>query len=109
MRFLPLREDLGGDAAAKLPTSREAIEAIEQGSFAVIEARGVTDAGVVGDVLCARMARRGVAGLVTDGAIRDLAGVELTGLPVWSGGTAFPAPGNSLTFADWGLPVACGG
>ena len=109
MRFLPLREDLGGDGGLKLPTSREAIEAIERGSFAVIEARGVTDAGVAGDVLCARMESRGVAGLVTDGAIRDVAGVELTGLPVWAGGTASPAPGNSLTFADWGLPVACGG
>jgi regulator of RNase E activity RraA len=53
--------------------------------------------------------RRGVKGLVTDGAVRDIVGVEQSGLPVWSRGTASPAPGNALTFIDWGLPIACGG
>lgn len=109
MRFLPMREDLVGAALASLPNSRAAIEAMAPGSFAVIDAMGVTDAGVAGDVLCGRMARRGVAGLVTDGAVRDIAGVEQSGLAVWSRGTASPAPGNALTFVDWGLPVACGG
>lgn len=109
MRFLPMREDLVGPALAKLQNSRAAIEAMEPDSFAVIDAMGVTDAGVAGDVLCARMALRGAAGMVTDGAIRDVVGVEESGLPVWSRGTASPAPGNSLTFIDWGLPVACGG
>ena len=37
---------------------------------------GVTDAGIFGDILCARMAKRGVAALVTDGVVRDLAGVR---------------------------------
>ena len=109
MRFLPAREDLVGPALAALPNSRAAVEAMEDGSIAVIETGGVTDAGVAGDVLCARMVRRGVTGLVTDGVIRDLAGVEQTGLPVWSKGAASPAPGNALTFVDWGLPIACGG
>lgn len=109
MRFLPMREDLVGPALARLNNSRAAIEAMGAGDFAVIDAMGVTDAGVAGDVLCARMAARGAAGLVTDGAIRDIAGVERSGLPVWSRGTASPAPGNSLTFIDCGLPVACGG
>lgn len=109
MRFLPMREDLTGAALAKLSNSRAAIEAAEAGCMVVIDAMGVVDAGVAGDVLCARMARRGVSGLVTDGAIRDHAGVEESGLPVWARGTASPAPGNSLTFIDWGVPIACGG
>lgn len=109
LRFLPTREDLVGPALAALPSSRAAVEAMEAGCIAVIETGGVTDAGVAGDVLCTRMARRGVAGLVTDGAVRDIAGVEQSGLPVWSRGTASPAPGNSLTFAGWGMPIGCGG
>jgi regulator of RNase E activity RraA len=109
MRFLPAREDLAGPALAALPNSRAAVEAMEEGYIAVIDTGGVTDAGAAGDVLCTRMARRGVVGLVTDGAVRDIVGVEQSGLPVWSRGTASPAPGNSLTFAGWGLPVACGG
>lgn len=109
MRFLPMREDLTGAALAKLQNSRAAIEAAETGCVVVIDAMGVVDAGVAGDVLCARMVRRGVSGLVTDGAIRDIVGVEQSGLPVWSRGTASPAPGSSLTFIDWGMPIACGG
>lgn len=33
----------------------------------------VQDAGIFGDVLCARMAQRSVAALVIDGVVRDLA------------------------------------
>lgn len=109
MRFLPMREDLTGPALAKFESSRSAVEATQAGCMVVIDAMGVVDAGVAGDVLCARMARRGVVGLVTDGAIRDVVGVEQSGLPVWSRGAASPAPGNSLTFIDWGMPIACGG
>jgi regulator of RNase E activity RraA len=109
MRFVPVREDLVGPALAQLPNTRAAVEAMEPDSFAVIEAMGVTEVGVAGDVLCARMALRNVAGLVTDGAIRDVVGVEHSGLSVWSRGTASPAPNNSLTFIGWGSPVACGG
>ena len=53
------------------------------GAIAVVDAMGVTDAGIFGDILCARMSKRGVAALVTDGVVRDLAGVLGTGLPVW--------------------------
>ena len=45
------------------------------GCIAVVDAMGVTDAGIFGDILCARMKQRGVAALVTDGVVRDLAGV----------------------------------
>ena len=38
-----------------------------------------TDAGIFGDILCARMVKRGVAALVTDGVVRDIAGVLGTG------------------------------
>ena len=37
----------------------------------VADAMGVTDAVIFGDILCARIQQRGVAGLVTDGAVRD--------------------------------------
>ena len=56
-----------------------------------------------------RMARRGVTALVTDGVIRDKAGVVATKLPVWCRGTAAPASVNGLTFVGWKEPIACGG
>ena len=80
-----------------------------EGAVAVVDAMGVTDAGIFGDILCARMARRGVAALVTDGVVRDLDGVLATGLAVWARGTAAPPSVAGLTFVGWQQPVACGG
>jgi regulator of RNase E activity RraA len=84
LRFVPAREDLATPASWSSPTStRAAIEAMPEGCVAVVDTHGTTDAGFWGDILCARMVMRGVAGLVSDGAVRDLAGVLETGLPVW--------------------------
>src|SRR5213596_3207532 len=92
LRFVPAREDLATPESWSSPRStRGAIEAMPPGCIAVADAMGVTDAGIFGDILCARMAKRRVAGLVTDGVMRDLAGVLATGLPVWCRGTAAPA------------------
>ncbi len=52
-----------------------AIEAMPAGCIAIVDARGVTDAGIFGDILCARMRQRGVAALITDGVVRDVHGV----------------------------------
>ena len=80
-----------------------------EGCVVVADAMGVTDAGIFGDILCARMVKRGVAALVTDGAVRDAAGVLGTGLPVWGAGIAAPPSVAGLTFVGWQEPVACGG
>ncbi|MDE2615012.1 MAG: ribonuclease activity regulator RraA [Burkholderiales bacterium] len=110
VRFIPAREDLATPASWAAPkSSRAAIEAMPAGCIAVVDAMGVTDAGIWGDILCARMARRGVSALVTDGVLRDLAGVLETGLPVWAAGAAAPPSVAGLTFVDWQQPVACGG
>ena len=110
LRFVPAREDLATPESWSSPIStRSAIEAMPAGCITVVDAMGVTDAGIFGDILCARMAKRGVAGLVTDGVVRDLAGVLGTGLPVWCQGTAAPASVAGLTFVNWQEPIGCGG
>lgn len=110
MRFVPAREDLATPASwGSLISTRAAIEAMPPGVIVVVDAMGVTDAGIFGDILCARMARRQVAGLVSDGAVRDLEGVLRTGLPVWCAGTAAPPSVAALTFVGWQEPVGCGG
>lgn len=110
MRFVPAREDLATPESWASPHStRAAIEAMPEGAIAVVDALGVVSAGIFGDILVARMRRRGAAGLVTDGAVRDVAGVLGTGLPVWSAGIAAPASVNSLTFVGWQEPIGCGG
>jgi regulator of RNase E activity RraA len=110
LRFVPAREDLATPASWSNPIStRAAIEAMPEGCIAVVDAMGVTDAGIFGDILCARMGKRGVAALVTDGVVRDLAGVLGTGLPVWCSGAAAPPSVAGLTFVAWEQPIGCGG
>jgi regulator of RNase E activity RraA len=110
LRFVPAREDLATPASWGSPIStRAAIEDMPAGCVAVVDAAGVPDAGIFGDILCARMARRGVAALVTDGAVRDLEGVLGTGLPVWCRGAAAPPSVAGLTFVGWKQTIGCGG
>lgn len=110
LRFVPAREDLATPESWSSPIStRAAIEAMPEGCIAVVDAMGVSDAGIFGDILAARMAKRGVAALVSDGVVRDAAGVLGTGLPVWCAGVAAPPSVAGLTFVGWNEPVACGG
>jgi regulator of RNase E activity RraA len=110
LRFIPAREDLATPASWSSPRStRAAIEAMPAGCVAVVDAMGVTDAGIFGDLLCARIRKRAVAALVTDGVVRDLAGVLQTGLPVWCQGAAAPPSVAGLTFVNWQEPIGCGG
>jgi len=110
LRFIPAREDLATPSSWSSPRStRAAIEEAAPGSVVVAGAMGVTDAGIFGDILCERMKQRGMAGLVTDGVVRDMAGVLRTGLPVWCQGAAAPPSVSSLTFVNWQEPIGCGG
>ena len=110
LRFVPAREDLATPESWSSPIStRAAIEAMPDGAVVVVDAMGVSGAAIFGDILCARMAKRGVQALVTDGVMRDLAGVLATGLPVWCAGVAAPPSVAGLTFVGWQEPIGCGG
>ena len=110
LRFVPAREDLATPESWASPKStRAAIEDMPAGCIAVADAMGVTDAGIFGDILCGRMKYRGVTALITDGVMRDLAGVIDTKLPVWCAGVAASPSVAGLTFVNWQEPIGCGG
>jgi regulator of RNase E activity RraA len=109
MRFIPLREDVPGALAKKLPVNRDAVEVMPPGCIAIADARGTRDAATFGDIVVTRMAKRGVAGIVTDGAVRDRMGLIASKLPIWMNGITAPPPGARLMLAAWQEPIACGG
>ncbi len=110
LRFVPAREDLATpESWAKPISTRGAIEAMPEGCIAVADAMGIESAGIFGDILTARMVKRGVTALVTDGVVRDKVGVLKSKLPVWCKGVAAPASVNGLTFVNWQEPIGCGG
>ena len=110
LRFVTAREDLATpESWAKPISTRGAIEEMPEGAIAIADAMGVVSAGIFGDILTMRMVKRNVAALVTDGAVRDKAGVLASKLPVWCAGIAAPASVNGLTFVGWQEPIGCGG
>src|SRR6187399_1080754 len=110
LRFVPVREDLATPESWSKPIStRGAIEAMPEGCIAVADAMGIASAGIFGAILTMRMMKRGVTALVTDGVVRDKAGVVASKLPVWCAGVAAPASVNGLTFVGWQEPIGCGG
>lgn len=109
-RFLPMREDVATRESYAQPGSlREAIESVPAGAVAVIEARGDTGCGTLGDILLQRLKIRGCVGVVSDGAMRDVADMIAVGLPVFCNGVTAPPSITGLHFIDWERPIGCGG
>jgi regulator of RNase E activity RraA len=109
MRFIPVRENVEGAIPRKLPVNRDAVEMMPQGCIAVADTRSTRDAASFGDIVVERMVKRGVAGIVTDGAVRDRVGLIASGMPIWSSGITAPPPAATLMLADCQEPIGCGG
>ncbi|MEU6855204.1 fumarylacetoacetate hydrolase family protein [Rothia kristinae] len=108
LRFLPLREDLFAEHGGGYNAQKRAFDAVGEGEVLVIEARGETGSGTLGDVLALRARHLGAAGVVTDGGVRDSAAVAGIGLPVFAG-TRHPAVlGERHVPWEADTAVACG-
>lgn len=107
LRFLPTRIDRrqapGGPANFRL------LDTTRPGDFLIFDAQGWPGGSVLGDMLALRAKLNGAVGVATDGVMRDLAGLEGVGLPVFAAGT-FPVP-SAPTVVAWeeDVPVQCGG
>ncbi|MYW65769.1 RraA family protein [Streptomyces sp. SID8379] len=84
-----------------------AIYRAEPGSVIVVES-GDTEYALAGGNVCAVAQRRGVAGFVLDGVIRDIGEAREAGFPVYGRGVV-PIPGAKKAVAPLGEPVRCGG
>jgi len=63
---------------------------------------------LVGDLVCGMMKNKGVAALVTDGLVRDVAGILPTGLPTFAAGVSPNSPAKAGP-GTVGFPVTVGG
>jgi regulator of RNase E activity RraA len=110
LRYIPAREDLDSYDSKQDPNAlqREVIEAVPPAHVLVMDCRGNHRAASAGDVYMTRLQMRGVAGLVSDGGIRDSGPIAGMDLPVFC---ACPsAPTNRIVHhaIDYNLPIACG-
>lgn len=109
LRFVPNREDLFASHGGGYNAQKRAFDAVGEGEVLVIEARGETGSGTLGDVLAIRAHARGAAGIVTDGGVRDAAAVAAVGIPVYSTGAHPAVLGRKHVPWDADVAVACGG
>ena len=108
VRYLPLREDLM-DRYAGLNAQKQVIEEIRPGEVLVIEARGDTAAGTIGDILALRAQVRGAAGIVTDGAVRDSAALARLEIPAYHAAVHPAVLGRRHVPWETQVAVACAG
>jgi regulator of RNase E activity RraA len=110
LRMIPAREDLDhpGMFTDRSHPQRRAIEECPAGAVLVIDCRKVIRGGSLGDILIARLIERGVAGVVTDGALRDTPQIEPLAFPVYAGGAAAPASFGIHHAVDLDQPIGCG-
>ena len=111
LRYLPYREDLNAGQSVADPEhpQRKTIDNIQAGGILVIDARGSLRSGTLGEILMARLKARGAVGMVTDGAVRDAAGIKGVGLPTFVGGVHASASNTVHYAADANVPIQCGG
>jgi 4-hydroxy-4-methyl-2-oxoglutarate aldolase len=81
---------------------------IESGDVLVVDSGGREDAAVIGDIVGATITGLGCVGLVVDGAVRDLDGLDEAGLPTFARG-AHPATGSNQGPGAINVPVHVGG
>ncbi|WP_432534350.1 fumarylacetoacetate hydrolase family protein [Kineococcus arenarius] len=109
LRFVPNREDLFTSHGGGFNAQKRAFDAVEPGEVLVIEARGESGSGTLGDILAIRANARGAAGIVTDGGVRDVDAVAAVGLPVYSRGAHPAVLGRKHVPWDVDVTIACGG
>jgi 4-hydroxy-4-methyl-2-oxoglutarate aldolase len=83
-------------------------DVIESGDVLVVDSGGREDAAVIGDIVGATITGLGCVGLVVDGAVRDLDGLDEAGLPTFARG-AHPATGSNQGPGAINVAVHVGG
>lgn len=111
LRLIPMREDKMEPHVVKSSEypQRKCIESCPPGHVLVVDARGVTEVGVYGEILMTRLMKRHVTAVVCDGAMRDVEALSRMDMPVFCKGGAAPSNLNAHFAPDMQVPVACGG
>ncbi|HUY53996.1 MAG TPA: hypothetical protein VMV23_02430 [Candidatus Nanopelagicaceae bacterium] len=85
----------------------EALGLARAGDVLVVNAQGSLGHAVFGELMATRAKALGVAGLVVDGAVRDIADLERMGFAVFGLGSCPGGPTKEGT-GEIGQPIACG-
>ena len=111
LRNIPSREDIHVLELFADPeyAQRKCVETIPAGYVLVQDCRGERGSASFGSILSQRLQVRGVAGMVSDGPVRDSTTIVALGMPVFCAGAS--APPNLIRHhaVDINVPIGCGG
>lgn len=85
----------------------QALDEAQPGEVLVIDTQGSTRA-VAGELFATEARRRGLAGLVVDGLVRDTRAIAALDFPVWARGCC-PCAGTTERLFETQVRVRCGG
>jgi 5-oxopent-3-ene-1,2,5-tricarboxylate decarboxylase / 2-hydroxyhepta-2,4-diene-1,7-dioate isomerase len=109
LRYVAIRADVRESMQGSEDAQKRLVESVSAGDVLVMEARGETSAGTIGDILAARVLARGGAGVVTDGGVRDTPGVTQLDLPTYYRAANASSLWNAHIPMDIDVPVTCAG
>ena len=109
LRYVAIRADVREAMKPGDDAQKRAVESVAPGDVLVMEARGDTGAGTIGDILAARVLARGGAGIVTDGGVRDTPGVAELDIPTYYRVANASSLWNAHIPLDLDVPITCAG
>lgn len=86
----------------------EALDLVRPGDVLVVDGDGDMSRALIGEIMCTIARKRGVAGFVLDGAIRDVDAIARDGFPVFARAAIHRGPYKNGP-GEINVPVAVGG
>jgi regulator of RNase E activity RraA len=110
LRYIPAREDLNPITVFRDRghPQRKAVEECPPGAVMVIDSRKDARAASAGSILVTRLMKRGVAGIVTDGGLRDSIEIARLSIPSYHHRPASPTNLTLHQAIDINVPIGCG-
>lgn len=86
----------------------KALDMAQAGDIIVVDGSGETSNALIGELMVLWAIRRGIAGIVVDGAIRDLRSLKAASIPIYAAGVT-PAGPYKDGPGEINFPISCGG
>jgi regulator of RNase E activity RraA len=109
LHMVPTREDVAKAQQGRPNPHRDSFATIEKDQVLVIEGRGLTSTGMLGDVFAASVVFRGGAAVVVDGSTRDAPAMDELGIALYTRGVHSGVIGQRHLPVELNVPVACAG
>lgn len=110
LRYIPAREDRNPITVFRDRDHKQrvAVETCPEGHVLVMDARKDSRAATAGSILITRLQKRGVAGVVSDGGVRDAVGIGALDMPAYFACASAPTNLTLHEAIEINVPISCG-